>query len=143
MRQTEPAANQPRITEELPDLPRMGIRGRVKILGGLPQEEIPDAPSHQVAQKPMVVKPVQDLKGVRVDVFSGNRVLGPGKNSGGNCLIHGIAWQFGKAYYILAIFPTIILLTNRGSFVKETFECGGQNAGKKTIQKGGLNLLYC
>ena len=92
MGQTEPAADQPRIAEELSDLPRVGIRGRIKIFGSLPQEKIPDAPSHQVGQKPVVMEPIKDPEDIGIDVLSGDGVLGPGKNTGGDGLIHGIAW---------------------------------------------------
>jgi hypothetical protein len=96
--QAETAADQTGAPEEIPDLTGRGVGGHVKVFGGLPQEEIPDAPSHQEGRKALMVEPVKNLESMGVDVLAGDGVRGPGKNSGRDGFIHEVVWQWPKAY---------------------------------------------
>jgi hypothetical protein len=59
--QSEPAANDPTISEESVDLMGVRIRGDVKVFGDLSKEEISNTSTDEIGQKPMSVKSVEDF----------------------------------------------------------------------------------
>lgn len=61
LNQPKTAANDATVLEEDTDFVRVSIGNNVEIFGGLPEEEIPNASSHEIRQKPMSMKAVEDL----------------------------------------------------------------------------------
>jgi hypothetical protein len=88
--QAEPAADQAGIPENLPNLPGMGVGCHIKVFGGLPQKQIADASPYEISGEPLLVEPVEDLKGVRIDDFARNTMFLAGNNLGNGWLIHKI-----------------------------------------------------
>jgi hypothetical protein len=61
LNQPKSAANDAAVLEEEIDLVGVSVGGNVEIFGDLPEEEIPNASSHEVCQKPMSMKAVENL----------------------------------------------------------------------------------
>jgi hypothetical protein len=70
LNQTTSAADNAAVLKEKADLVRMGVRGDIEIFGGLPENEISNAPSHKIGQKPVSMKTVKDFESVFIDPLS-------------------------------------------------------------------------
>jgi len=75
LNQTKSTAYNATVLKEQADLVRMSVRGNIEVFGGLPEDEIPDASSHEICQKPMSMKTVKDFESVFIDPLSRNRMF--------------------------------------------------------------------
>jgi hypothetical protein len=80
MGQAKPAANEKTILKGTPNLRGSGIGANIKVFGFQPQQQIADSPTHKIGSKPLPPQTIQDLEGIRVNIFARNRMLGPGNN---------------------------------------------------------------
>lgn len=79
VRQTKPASDEDASPfEDLPHLIREGVGNDVEILRLSSQEQIADAPPHQVSLETGLFQLVEYLKGIFADVRAGNAMPGPG-----------------------------------------------------------------
>ena len=85
MGQPETAADEAAVAEEPLDLAGYRVRCDVEVLGGPPQEQVADAPPHQVGGEAVVMEPVERAQGVRADQLAGYAVL----VSGYDAWLHG------------------------------------------------------
>jgi len=76
--QAKPAADDPAVPKELLDLVRMRGRADVEILRPPRQQQVANAPAHQVGDVIVFVKPVKNLQRVGIDVASRDFVLRAG-----------------------------------------------------------------
>ena len=69
MGQPEAAAYEAAIAKKPLDLAGGGVCGYVKVLRGSPQEQVADAPAHQVSDKAGRSEPVERAHGIRAHVL--------------------------------------------------------------------------
>ena len=72
--QTKSSTDHPAVSEEVPDLLRMGIGCNVEVFRSLSQEEITNTASHQIGQETMSAEAIKDLQRLFVNHFSGDRM---------------------------------------------------------------------
>jgi hypothetical protein len=63
------------VLKEQADFVRMSVRGDIEIFRSFPKNEIPDTSSHEVCQKPMSMKAVEDFESVFINHLSRNRMF--------------------------------------------------------------------
>jgi len=78
LHQAEAAADDAAVAEEFANFPGAGVGDDIEILGLFPQEEVPDAASHQVGFVAGMIETVKDFQGFHLHVFAGETVLGAG-----------------------------------------------------------------
>jgi hypothetical protein len=116
MSQAESAPDQPGIAEELTNLLRMGVCGHIKVLGGFAQQQIAYASPNEIGSKPVVVEPVENFQGIRVDETAGKGMLLTGENTRDRLFIH---YDWASSYSKMEQIPTLLnFLTDRKRFVK-------------------------
>ncbi len=80
--QAEPAADEPRIAEQRPDLLGTGVRGDVEVLGLAVQQQIPHPAAHDEGLIPAILEAVEDLQGIPGNVRAGDVVVGSRDDAG-------------------------------------------------------------
>jgi hypothetical protein len=73
--QSEPAADQAAIAEQLLDLFRRGIGGDVEVLRVATDQQVADGATYQVGTKAGLAQPIQDAQRVGTDVAARDIVL--------------------------------------------------------------------
>ncbi len=76
--QTKPPADQKAVAKQLFDLIRRSVRGDVEILGLTLKEQVTHPAADQIGLIAVPAQPVEDFKGVFVDLLAGDAVLGAG-----------------------------------------------------------------
>jgi len=81
MGQPETAADETAVAEKPLDLAGRCIGRDVKVLGGFLQEQVADAPPHQVGDKTVFLEPVKRPQRIRAHLLSGYVVFRPGNDA--------------------------------------------------------------
>jgi hypothetical protein len=141
MGKAEAASDQAGVAEELPNLPGLGVGGHIKIFRSLSQEEVPNASPDQVGRESVVVKPVKDPQGIRIDTLSGYGVLLTRENQRrGREVVYGLKlWFRRRAKFPAATYAGMLnsscgpaksrtlFLPNTAPFVKESVHLAGND----------------
>jgi hypothetical protein len=82
VREPEAAADDPAVPEQALHLIRVGGGPDVEVLRPAAQQQVADAPAHEVRRVIELCEAVEHLERVGVDVRAGNGVVGPGQDEG-------------------------------------------------------------